>query len=247
MQPILLILCVLSTTILMAQPSGQKIFDKMDAIITVENSKAVMLQTIQTTSGKTRELIYDSFSAQNGEVSLMRYIKPSRVKGNAMLMTDFSDNIWMYNKRTNRVRKLASHAKKQKFEGSDFTYEDMGSGNSWREKYTPIVDGSGKIDKTDCWKLILEAKDNDAAYSQIICWPRKTDAYPLQLDYYDENGTLQKTLYMQDIQLIEDIPTAIKMRMENHLDRSETTIEYQTITYQVTFPANFFSERNLKK
>ena len=247
MKLITVILCLLSTVSLMAQPAGQEIFDKMDSVITVENSKAVMLQRIQTTSGKTRELVYEIFSAQKGKVSLMRYIKPARVKGNAMLMTDFSDNIWMYNKRTNRVRKLASHAKKQKFEGSDFTYEDMGSGNAWRENYTPIADGDGKIEDTECWKLILKGKNDDASYSQIICWPRKTDYYPLQFDYYDKNGDLQKTLYMQNIQIIEDIPTAMRMVMKNHLNRGETLLEYQKITYQITFPAKFFSERNLKK
>ncbi len=92
-----------------------------------------MTQTIQTTSGNTRTFEYDSYMGMNGENSLMIYKKPSRVRGNSILMTDNSNNIWSYNQRTRRVRKLASHAKKQKFEGSDFTYEDMGSGDSWKK------------------------------------------------------------------------------------------------------------------
>ncbi|MCK4579426.1 MAG: outer membrane lipoprotein-sorting protein [Candidatus Marinimicrobia bacterium] len=177
----------------------------------------------------------------------MRYRLPSRVRGNAILMTGFSDNIWMYIKRTGRVRKLASHAKKQKFEGSDFTYEDMGSGESWKEDYAPKNLGISKLKGGECYLLELRAVADDLSYSKLVCHVRTEDYYPLQIDYYDETGTHTKVLHLENIQVIEGIPTAMKMVMENLVDRTSTGMETIEITYDVTFDDDFFTERNLKK
>lgn len=235
------------TLLIAGDPSGSEILNKIIDLMNPENAKGVMEQTIVTTSGDTRTFKYDMYMTNRGEKSLMRYIAPSRVKGNAMLMTDFSDNIWMYNRRTGRVRKLASHAKKQKFEGSDFTYEDMGSGDSWKTDFKPILKGIEKVNKVRCFKLELQAKSEDVSYSKMICWVRVSDFFPIQIDYYDEKNVFTKTLFLQDIRTIEGVLTPMKMVMRNNLDRTETVMKYVNITYDVEFDKGFFSERNLKK
>jgi len=176
----------------------------------------------------------------------MRYRKPSRVKGNSILMTDHSDNIWMYNQRTRRVRKLATHAKKQKFEGSDFTYEDMGSGDSWKNDFTPKYLEKTKVENEQCYEIELSKKNKDISYSKLICYLRVKDFFPIQIDYYGEDGKLLKTLYMKNIEKVEKILTPMKMIMKNHQDNTQTVMEYKSITYDVEFNKRFFTENNLK-
>lgn len=244
------ILTILMMTILFAgdaDVSGPEILDKIIYLMNPENAKGIMEQTIVTTSGDKRTFKYETYMGNRGESSLMRYLAPSRVKGNALLMTDFSDNIWMYNRRTGRVRKLASHAKKQKFEGSDFTYEDMGSGDSWKTDFKPVLKGTQKIKKERCFKLELQAKSDDVSYSKMICWVRVSDYFPIQIDYYDKKNVFTKTLFLQDIRTIEGVLTPMKMVMRNNLDFTETVMEYINITYDIEFEKGFFSERNLKK
>ncbi len=243
-------LCLLGLALpglLSAQITGTEILEQVLDVMNPPNARAVVRQTIVTTSGKTRTFEYESFMGDKGENSLMRYRSPSRTRGNAMLMTEFSDNIWMYINRTGRVRKLASHAKKQKFEGSDFTYEDMGSGDSWKHDYTPQNMGLTKLDGEECYRLELTAAAEDLSYSKIGCTVRTSDYLPLQIDYYDEEGTHTKVLRLADIQVIEGIPTAMHMVMENLVDRTSTWMETIEITYDVTFDDDFFTERNLKK
>jgi hypothetical protein len=206
-----------------------------------------MKQTILTTTGDERVLEYETYSGFEGEYTLMRYLSPSRVKGNAVLTTGFSDNIWMYNNRTRRVRKLASHAKKQKFEGSDFTYEDMGGGDIWIDNFNPKIIGTTEIDATECYRLLLTPKsDYDGSYSKMVVYPRISDAYPLRVDYYeDENHT--KSCYLEDIEQIQNIPTAMKITMKNLIDNTQTSMEYLEINYDIEFDRSFFSERNLKQ
>jgi len=240
--------CLLAlNTLSTADPSGPEILNKIIDLMNPENAKGIMEQTIVTTTGDQRTFKYETYMGNGGESSLMRYLEPSRVKGNAMLMTGYSDNIWMYNRRTDRVRKLASSAKNSKFEGSDFTYEDMGSGDSWKEDFKPLLKGTEKIDKVKCYKLELQSKTEDNSYNKMVCFVRMEDFFPIQIDYYDKNDVFSKSLYLENIQTVEDILTPMKMTMRNHLDKTETVMEYISITYDVEFDKYFFTERNLKK
>ena len=238
---------ILLNLLLAADPSGPELLNKIIDLMNPQNAKGIMEQTIVTTTGDHRTFKYETYMGNRGESSLMRYLEPSRVKGNAMLMTDYSDNIWMYNRRTDRVRKLASSAKNQKFEGSDFTYEDMGSGDSWKEDYTPVLKGSKKIDRIKCFVLELQANDDDPSYRKMICFIRIDDLFPIRIDYYDEDDDFTKSLLLEDIQTVEGILTPMKMTMRNHKDQTETVMEYTNITYRVKFDKYFFTERNLKR
>ena len=106
--------------------TSQEIVNKMNEVINPQTAQAKAKVTIITSSGKERTFIYNSFTKDRGEKNLIRYLEPKRAKGQAMLMLNNADDIWAYFPRTKRVRKLATHAKRQKWEGSDFSYEDMG-------------------------------------------------------------------------------------------------------------------------
>ena len=241
-------LVILLVSLLSAQDlSGPEILDKMMNVMNPEFAYAKMKQTIITTTGQTRTLEYESFSGQNGKNAIMRYLEPARVRGNAMLMSDFSDNIWMYNQRTNRIRKLASHARKQKFEGSDFTYEDMGSGDTWKEDYNTKLIGTDKSGGVNCFVLELLAKSREKTYQKIICYVGQEDFCPRRLDYFEDPKINHKSLILSDVKNIQGIPTPMKMTMKNHIESSETTMEYTEVNYDVKYPESFFSERNLVK
>ncbi len=227
-------------------PSGPELLEAVISSMSPAAATSVVRQTIETSTGQTRTFEYDSYADAAGEKSLMRYRSPSRVKGNAILTTDFADQIWMYFKRTNRVRKMASHARKQKFEGSDFTYEDMAGGDVWRNDYVPTNGAAVQVQETDCYQLVLTAKSDDQSYSRMVTTVRQSDIYPLQIDYYDHAGVLLKTLYMEDVRLIDGIPTAWLMTMTNHIDKTSTIMEIIEMEYGTEFDKNFFSERNLK-
>jgi hypothetical protein len=169
------------------------------------------------------------------------------VKGDAFLMKNNADDIWVYFKRTRRVRKLASHAKKQKLQGSDFTYEDMGSGNAWLEEYTSKRLKDQKIRGQKLIVIQLKAiPEKESSYSKIIVYSRPSDYFPLQIEYFSEESDKPfKTLYMEDIQIIDGIPTAMKMTMKNHLDDTETSMEVIEITYKEKLPESMFTEREL--
>ncbi len=253
---LLLILCLFilnSYSMLLAEDSiltASQIIDKMNDVMNVDTVKAKMKMIIMTTSGKKRTFTYNSYSKNKGEKNLIRYLEPKRARGQAMLMLNNADDIWAYFPRTRRVRKLATHAKRQKMEGSDFSYEDMGSGDEFINEYESSLLDSENKEGYDCYKLKLVRKeDSDSGYSKLIIWVIKDNYIPVGIDYYDfdDPELLKKSLIQYDIKNIDSIPTGMKMIMYNKLDDTQTQMEMIEVKYNVELDDSIFTERNLKK
>ncbi len=230
--------------------TGEEIIKKVNEIFNPASSYGRSKMTIVTTSGQKRTFEFESWSKDGGEKNLVRYHKPGRVKDQATLMLNHADDIWMFFPRTQRVRKLATHAKKQKMQGSDFSYEDMGSGDTFITDFTPVRLGDEKMNEKICYKLeMVRKEDSDLSYSRMIMWIIKENFVPVVIDYYDEKDPVRhiKRLVQSNIRLIGSIPTAMRSVMYNRGDNSQTELELLEIKYDLPLSDAMFTERSLKK
>ncbi len=230
--------------------TGEEIIQKANDLFNVDSSYGKSKMTITTSSGQKRTFISESWSKDKGEKNLVRYLEPSRVKGQAILMLNNADDIWMYFPRTQRVRKLATHAKKQKMQGSDFSYEDMGSGDAFIKDFVSKRLDDEKMERHDCYKLELTRKpDGDVSYSRLIMWIIKENFVSIVIDYYsdDDPDYHEKRLVQSDIRIIDDIPTAMKVIMFNKNDNTQTEMEFLEVKFGVSLDDRMFTERELKK
>jgi outer membrane lipoprotein-sorting protein len=230
--------------------TAEDIIQKVNDQFNTETSYAKSKMTIVTTSGQKRTFLQESWSKDRGEKNLMRYLEPRRVKDQAVLMLNHADDIWMFFPRTQRVRKLATHAKKQKMQGSDFSYEDMGSGDAFIEDFTSKKLDDEKKEKQDCYKLELTRKpESRSSYSRLVMWIIKENFLPVVIEYYDEKDPtyLLKTMVSSDFQVIDGIPTSMKVVMFNKNDNTQTEMELLEVKYNITLSDAMFTERSLKK
>ncbi len=228
--------------------SGDEIMAKVNEIVNPHSAKARMRMTVYDRQDRERTFVYDSWSVNHGEKNLVKYIEPVRVRGQAVLMLNNADDIWMYFPRTGRIRKLASHAKRQKMEGSDFSYEDMGAGDTFITDFEAKRLDDEKIEGESCFMIELSKKQGaDIAYEKIIIWIRKTDYVPLRLDYYEaESENALKRLIQTDIKVIDGIPAATRMKMENFADGTRTEIVITDISFKTDIDENLFTERGMR-
>jgi len=227
-----------------------EIVKKADEVLNQETAFMKAKMTIVTTSGDTRELFFDSWMKDRGEKTLIRYTAPRRVMGQAMLLLNNADDIWSYFPRTDRVRKLATHAKKQKMQGSDFSYEDMGSGDSFVTDFDNRLLGEEILDGNDCFKIELKKKEGvDSNYSRIVAWIDKERFVFWRLDYYEEGDPKDpsKRLILKDLKTVDGVPTPMMMVMHNLLDGTETSEEILEISYNIKIDDGMFTERGLKE
>ncbi len=230
--------------------TADDIIQKVNDQFNTETNYAKSKMTIVTTSGQKRTFIQESWSKDRGEKNLMRYLEPRRVKDQAVLMLNHADDIWMFFPRTQRVRKLATHAKKQKMQGSDFSYEDMGSGDAFIEDFTSKKLDDEQKEKQDCYKLELTRKpESSSSYSRLVMWIIKENFLPVVIEYYDDKDPtyLLKTMVSSDFQVIDGIPTSMKVVMFNKNDNTQTEMELLEVKYNITLSDAMFTERSLKK
>jgi len=240
----------LATTLYSQTLTGPQIVKKVSDLMNQKSMQATMTMTILTSSGQTRTFEYKSLSKNFGEKNMMIYMKPNRVKGQKMLMTNHADDIWYYNARTKRVRKLASHAKKQKFEGSDFSYEDMGASDAFIKDYDSQVLAEENKNGFACYKVQLVRKPGSTlSYPKLTMWVIKENFIPVVIDYYDEKNPdrVLKTLVQSDIKMIDNIPTAMKMEMHNHSNDTSTSMTFIDVKYNIPLDDELFTERGLKR
>jgi outer membrane lipoprotein-sorting protein len=241
---------LLSTGLFGQDLSGKEIINRVNDLMNVTTSYAKSKMTITTTSGQKRTFISESWSKDKGEKNLVRYLEPARVKDQAILMLNNANDIWVYFPRTQRVRKLATHAKKQKMQGSDFSYEDMGGGDAFIEDFTATRLRDEKKEGYDCYRVELTRKEGaDVSYTKLILWVKKDNFVPVVIDYYDEDAPdrVLKTLVQSDFEVIDGLPTAMKVSMINQNDNTQTEMEMLDIQFNIELDDAMFTERELKK
>ncbi len=248
---VLITLFILVASSVYAQDlSGVEIIRKVNEILNQESGFTRTRMVIQTSSGQFRTFEFESWAKDRGEKNLIRYIEPSRARGQAILMLNNADDIWMYFPRTKRVRKLATHAKRQKMQGSDFSYEDMGSGDTFITDFDAFRLADQVKGEEACYRVRLDRlPSSDSSYLKVVMWIRKSDFFPLVIEYFEDDypDIPSKILLMEDIRIIQEIPTATKMTMKNELDFTETLMELIKVDYGLELSDEMFTERALRK
>lgn len=241
----IVLIVLLSVGVIQAQDLLPKeIIEKIDNAERVGSSEANLKQIIITSKGKKRILEVKVYSKDQNEKQLMIYTNPARVKGDKILMLNDGDDIWFYTPKTDRIRHLASHAKRQKIQGSEFSYEDMAGGNI-EEDYTYKLLGEEKIDKVKCYKLELIPTKTGPNYSKLILWADKEKYLTRRIDYY-KKGELFKRLRLYDIDEKVGHWYMKKIEMENLQSGGKTIIETGDITFDLELSDKMFTTNSLK-
>jgi outer membrane lipoprotein-sorting protein len=232
-------------TIQAQELTPRDIIIKIDATERYASSETIVKQIITTSGGKKRTLEIKSYTKDMNDKQLMIYISPKRVKGDKILMLNDGDDIWFYTPKTDRVRHLASHARRQKVQGSDFAYEDM-SGGTIEEDHAYKLLGEENVAGSTCYKFELIPTENGPHYSKLILWADKEKFLTLKIDYY-EDGELLKRLDCHDVQLIDGHWYAMKLVMTNLLEGGQTVMETREVKFDVDLADKIFTTKNLKR
>lgn len=223
------VLVLLSVTIpVLAQESGSEWLEAIDNAERIPHSYGVVRQTITTSGGNSRTLTMRSWSDEAGDIGLMVYTDPARVRGDKILLRDGGDNIWYYMKRRDITRHFAGHTRRQKAMGSDFSYEDLSLG-SMTEDYEVLLADFETIGAVDCVKLRLTPNETGPSYHHLFLWAGRDDKLTRKMEYWDADGLL-KTLHLTDFRETEGRSIAFRMEMINQREDSRTIMEYESFT-----------------
>lgn len=237
------IIVVMSPLLIMAADlTPAEISDRADEVMLADTSYMLADMTIETTLGDKRTMQTESYSIAGGDKTYMVYLSPSRVKGTAFLLV--GDAIWTYFPSTERVRKLASHAKKGNAMGSDFSYDDMMSSNRRSEEYDVLLE---REDRGFYYLELIAKAGSDTGYSKIVAKIRKEDFMTLEVKFYDDGGVHLKTMTMSDFKEMGGRVIPTKMVMENVQTAHRTSFQIRKAEFDIEIPDKYFTVNYLKR
>nr|WP_281502153.1 outer membrane lipoprotein-sorting protein [Alcanivorax sp. S6407] len=179
--------------------------------------------------------------------SLIVIEQPVKDKGVATLKVE--QNIWNYLPKINRVTKVPSSMMAGSWMGSHFTNDDLVKESTFEDDYDSQITFEGERDGQAIIEITSIPKPDAAVvWGKVVMTIDQQVLAPYRAWYYDEEGTLIRTLVFDQWQQQEDrtIPMRLSLTPQDKPGES-TVITYHDIVFDIPLDTDFFSLKTLKR
>jgi outer membrane lipoprotein-sorting protein len=179
--------------------------------------------------------------------ALITITSPRREAGNKTLKV--KNELWMYLRNTETTMKIPPSMMLQSWNGSDFTNDDLVRESNLVKDYHLRILGEEVVDGVPTWKIeLIPRPEAPVVWGKIHHWVRKQDDLAARTEYYDEKGSLVRTMTYADVRAFgkRRIPARWEMR-SNVKPGHRTAFEYLEAEFDITIPDRIFSFRELEK
>ena len=236
---LIILLCLLG--ICLSLTAQGTVADANELIKTAEKvmyPNARVSASLSFSDGKGRSDSYGLtfYTRDRNQKIIVRFTSPSSWVGNDLLMIE--QNVWAFDKRSNRVMKIPSN---QTFGGSGFSYGDVVRLN-FSDNYSAAIMGQTESE----WQLELLAKDRNAPYFRIELTIAKKGGWPLKGSCFAKSGAVVKDMVYANVADIGTGRKPLTLTVTSPANPGETTI--MTLLREDTkeLPDRIFNKRNLE-
>lgn len=205
---------------------------------------SLMVMTIVDSHGnkKVREIeAWEKNNSDKDDWRVMKFRKPADVRGVGFLVLS-EEQMYLYLPEFHRIRRIASHSKKESFMGSDFSYDDMGTSGFTKYYNATLVSETPR-------EYVLELKRKPGMkkpYSKIKLWVQKESMLPSKMELYDNSGELSKVAE-QTIKRINKYWIPVRIKMSSVKKGTYTIMEMKDIEVDKGLSTKMFTKRFLKR
>ncbi|MDI6704514.1 MAG: outer membrane lipoprotein-sorting protein [bacterium] len=232
--PLLLILIASNTFSL----TPAKILERIDQIRAPGDT---FVFDLKITYKKEKEDIIQKFTVRvkDADKSLVKFTYPEANKGRLFLMV--GNNMWIYIPGTRRPIRISPQ---QRLLGQ------ISNGDVARVvfslNYNAKLLGEEKIGESQCIKLELTPKSEQATYSRILLWAEIKSFNPIKAEFYTASGKLLKTAFYKGYAEVLGKERPLVLEIYDELRKGEYSImEYSNMKVADT-PKAFFQKTYLK-
>jgi len=228
--------------------SAQDIFDEVERRQKLVSSESASLRMeIVDERGRTRTRAMDirtKVGDDDRAKSILVFTSPADIRGMGLLTVeaDGGDDQKLYLPALGRVQRIAGSKRGERFAGSDFTYEDLGTRDPDAYEVT-MGDATPEA-------FVIEARPRDPAskYSRIVLTVDRERYVVTRAEHYDRGGDLAKVLTASD--LVETAPGAwspSRLVMADVQDNRRTVLTYEDRETGTALRDDLFTERQLQR
>jgi len=238
----LIILLLFSSPFLLLAQTGDEILAKAEkALSGPKDYEARASLTLGSLDSQQKELREIMVWFAGKDKRLIKFISPAGVKGIALLSNEEGMNLYL--PAQNKIRLIEGNLKDEDFQGTDFSYNEIGSYEYQADYHATVT-----AEDTKSWSLLLTRKPTSRRiYDKLIMVVDKKNFIPLKIELYT-GTTLKKVLTILETGQFGPylIPTVV--RIENLLKRHYTEMRLQNVKFDQGLEAQgIFTKRFLKK
>ncbi len=181
-----------------AQPSASDVFDEVERRQNLVRTEAASIRMeIVDERGRTRTRALDVRTKVGGDDrlrSILVFTGPADIRGLGLLTIEAKggDDQKLYLPALGRVQRIAGSGRGERFAGSDFTYEDLGT------RDPDAYDVTLAETTPDAFVLDARPTDGDSKYSRLLLTVDRARYVVLRAEHYDRAGALVKVLTAGD-------------------------------------------------
>lgn len=205
--------------------------------------EALMVMNIHKGSSvKTRELkAWTKNNTGEPDWRVMKFLSPADSKNIGLLILT-ENRMYLYLPEFRRIRRIASSSKKNSFQGSDFSFDDLDTVD-FSESYTSTI----KSEDDASWLLELDRKENSGRpYKKILLTVSKESYMPLVMEMFDNRGDPWKKMENK-VKKIGEYYIMNFIKIEDKKKGSYTTLELKEIKLDQGLDNSIFTRRFLKR
>lgn len=190
---------------------------------------------------------------------LVAFVKPDDVRGTLFLSIKPQGkdaDLWLYLPALGAVKQLVNtQERKGSFAGSNLSFEDLGSGFKYSERYIAdekVAEETIKIGDKEYKTYVLtlrvkKEKEKTEDYPVRKLWVEQKEFVVLKGEGYNKTNKLETVFEALALGKFEDDTVPDKVLIKNVLDGSQTTISFLTRKRPAQpLPENLFDPNNLK-
>lgn len=196
-----------------------------------------------------RKMRMNSLEVVNdGDKGLTIFDQPLDVKGTAFLSFSHPtepDDQWMFLPKLSKVKRIRSKNKSGPFMGSEFSFEDMGSFEIEKFKFTYLRDDTYEGQK--CFVLQQIPVDKYSGYSKQIVWVDKKHYRALKIEFYDRKKSFLKELTNHEFELFLDkYWSPMRVEVYNEQTGKSTDLITHELVFRTGLKESDFNQGSLK-
>jgi hypothetical protein len=225
-----------------ARTATDRIVDKTQhlAMRTIAPSGSVLARTLQG---------FEKQSA-GGRRILWIFEEPADMNGTRFLAlqpkTAGPHQLWVYFPAQRRVRQVADQLRHERFQGSDFTYEDLAVLFYFDYAGDHRLRGEESCGDGRCWVIDTTLPAGAFAYTRVVSWLHTETLLPDHLEFSDAEGEL-KEITVKRSSTVDGIPTILAMDVRNARDGYRTTVECDRVQYNRGLADDLFTIEALSR
>lgn len=184
---------------------------------------------------------------QDGDRTLAVFDTPADLAGTTVLTWAHAltpDDQWLYLPSLKRTKRIASSNKAAAFMGSELAFEDLSAWEVKKYNYRWLRDE--RLDGNECFVIENIPAYKESGYSRQVEWLDRTIYQPRRIDYYNQDGTLFKTMRFSGYkQYLGKHWRPSEQVMENKLTGKSTRLAWSDWRFKTGLSATDFSSESL--